>query len=79
MRQESTPINVGDLNLFIEKNNVQKKGSVYEVNLSEKGYTKLLGKGTVKYPVAITVETATERAVKKIAAAGGSVAAAKTE
>ncbi len=73
------PINVGDIELMIEHRKFEKKGTAYDINLTALGYTKLLSKGTIKYPITITVSSATERAVKKISAAGGTVTADKTE
>ena len=70
---KSNPINVGDISLMIEHGKFQKKGSVYEINLSDIGFTKLLSKGNAKYPMQITVDTATENAVKKVSAVGGKV------
>jgi len=57
-------INVGDLH------RIAPEGTL---NLTELGYHKLLGTGTVKGKYTITVEEATERAVSKIEAAGGTV------
>jgi large subunit ribosomal protein L15 len=78
-RTESNPINVGDINLMIEQGTIAKKGNSYEANLTDLGYTKLLSKGKSKYPVIIIIDTATEKAVQKITAAGGKVTVAKTE
>ncbi|MEA2054794.1 MAG: uL15m family ribosomal protein [Candidatus Thermoplasmatota archaeon] len=56
-------INVGDLIKFEDK----------EVNLKEMGYDKLLGSGIINRPMKVIVPFATEKAVKKIKAAGGEV------
>lgn len=56
-------INVGDLQQFEEQ----------EINLTEKGYHKLLGSGTIDREIMVIVPAATERAVEKITAAGGEV------
>ena len=69
----SNAINVGDLNLMIEDKKVAKKGNSYEINLSGLGYTKLLSKGKLKYPVNVMVSSATEKAAKKVAEAGGNI------
>jgi len=58
-----TVLNVGDLGRF--------DGS--EINLSEQGYTKLLGTGAAPAGVTVRVAKATSSAVAKIEAAGGSV------
>lgn len=57
-------INVSDLA-------AQFEGS--EINLTEAGFTKLLGNGTAPANVTVTVAKATDSAVEKIEAAGGSV------
>ncbi len=44
-----------------------------EVDLAAHGYTKLLGSGSIAAPVKVTVAKATDRAVAKVQAAGGSV------
>jgi len=73
------PINVGAISLMIEHGKFQKAGSSYEVNLASLGYTKLLSKGAAKYPMKITVDTATEKAVAKVTEKGGSVSASNTK
>jgi large subunit ribosomal protein L15 len=75
----SNAINVGDLTLMIEHGKFEKKGSAYDINLTSLGFTKLLSKGLVKYPMAITVENATEKAVKKVASKSGNVVLPKAE
>lgn len=72
-RTESKAINVGDVNLMIEHNKFSKKGSQFDVNLTELGYTKLLSKGRIKHPAIITITTATDKAVAKTLSAGGKV------
>ena len=52
---------------------VKKKGSGYEVNLKEMGFTKLLGTGNTKLNLTVTVEQASKAAIEKINKAGGSV------
>ena len=44
------------------------------IDLAEAGYTKLLGSGRLDAKVTVKVATATETAVAKVKAAGGSVA-----
>ncbi len=70
---KSKALNIRDLNLMIENGKIQKKGSVYEANLASLGYTKLLSKGKPKHTVNIMINSATEKAVKKVNAAGGNV------
>jgi large subunit ribosomal protein L15 len=70
---QQNPINVGDISLMVEHGKFQKKGSTYEVNLTDMGFTKLLSKGMAKYPMHVIVGTATEKAVQKVSAVGGAV------
>jgi large subunit ribosomal protein L15 len=50
-----------------------KQGAEVSLNLSELGYQKLLGAGSLQYKVAITVTAASKQAISKVEAAGGSV------
>lgn len=70
---KSEALNIQDLNLMIENKKLQKKGNSYDINLTSLGYTKLLSKGKPKYTVNVTVDSAAEKAVKKINAAGGNI------
>lgn len=62
-KQDKTTINAGDLWQF----------DADEVDLGGQGYDKLLGGGAVQRPLTVTVPEATDRAVEKIEAAGGTV------
>ena len=64
--------NVHNLNNYIATKAAHGE-TVSELNLKEMGINKLLGKGTLRYAVKVTVEQATEKAVEKVKAAGGSV------
>lgn len=57
-------VNVGDLAAQFEGN---------DIDLTAAGYTKLLGSGEISSKVTIKVAKATETAVSKVEAAGGSV------
>lgn len=61
-------INTGDINLLVENKKIEKK-----IDLGSLGYTKLLSKGSLKYPIEITVDAATPKAIEKVTAAGGKV------
>jgi len=52
---------------------LQEASVAGEVDLSEHGYEKLLGGGTVGSAIKITVKTAVPSAIEKVEAAGGSV------
>jgi len=58
---------------FIESGSATKDGDIYRINLTELGYDKLLGTGTINIPVEITVHSASLGAVSKVEAAGGKV------
>ena len=62
-KKEKTTINVGDLWQF----------DTAEIDLVSQGYDKLLGGGQVEAAFIVTVAEATEKAIEKIKAAGGTV------
>lgn len=70
-------INVSHLNASIDtlvkEGKATKDGDSYVINLSEFGIKKLLAQGEITKSINITVETATENAISKVEAAGGSV------
>jgi len=70
-------INVKDLEFkldkFIENNIAEKSGEIYSIDLSKINVQKLIGKGEISKKVSISVNKASERAVKKIETAGGKV------
>jgi large subunit ribosomal protein L15 len=71
------PINVGDLELglerLIEQGKAKQADGKIEINLSEIGYTKLLGSGRITRPVRIIVAQSSEKATEKVSQAGGQV------
>lgn len=75
--REVRAINVGELSEKIEslvrEGKASVLGEVYEVDLSELGYDKLLGEGDVRYKMRVKVESATKRAIEKVKQAGGEV------
>ena len=70
-------INLDKLQLMLPRLVSEKKatmeGKTFIVDLPVLGYTKLLGSGTVKHSMKISVLSASEKAVAKVAAKGGSV------
>ncbi len=62
-KQEKTTINVGNLWQF----------EAEDIDLAGEGYDKLLGGGRVEASFTVTVPEATDRAIEKIEAAGGTV------
>ncbi|MFH1126319.1 MAG: uL15 family ribosomal protein [Candidatus Altiarchaeota archaeon] len=81
--KEVDTINVGDLDDNVEKllknGFLKKEKDMYNVNLSEKGFGKLLGAGRVSKKFVITVDRCSEKARQKIEAAGGKVIASEIE
>ena len=49
------------------------------INLTEMGYDKLLGRGSIERPLKITVSEASAKAIQKVEAAGGSVDAGEDD
>ncbi|RMG37784.1 MAG: 50S ribosomal protein L15 [Methanobacteriota archaeon] len=70
-------INVSHLNASVDslvaQGKATKEGETYVVNLEEMGIKKLLAQGEITKPMKITVAMATEGAISKVEAAGGSV------
>ena len=70
-------INIGNLNLKIEKylieGKVKENEGIIEIDLNSLGYNKLLGSGTLDKKLKITVEKASNSAVEKIRNAGGEI------
>jgi large subunit ribosomal protein L15 len=68
-------INVGSidaqLDLLLAKEIAKKEGSVFKIDVTELGYSKVLGKGIVSHPFHLYAEKITPRAQEKIQAAGG--------
>jgi large subunit ribosomal protein L15 len=68
-RKEAKTINVGELEELLKKNSLEKN----EIDLTELGYEKLLGKGKVTKPFIIKVKEFSEIAKRKIESAGGKI------
>lgn len=70
-------INVKDIDenidLWVKEGKASLRGGVYEVDLTELGFTKLLGSGKITKKVLIRVVDATEKAIEKIERIGGKV------
>jgi len=65
-------ITLRDIDRLIEKGVVSG-----EVNLTEKGYTKLLATGNLSKPLKITIATASKGAIEKVKNLGGEVIVSK--
>lgn len=70
-------LNVSDLDYILDKlvehGLAEKKNDKYFVDLTQLGYTKLLGGGVVTKKVEVKVESATPKAIEKIEGVGGKV------
>ncbi|MFX1285470.1 MAG: uL15 family ribosomal protein [Promethearchaeota archaeon] len=68
-------INVGDideqLDLLLTKNIAIKEGSIIKIDITKLGYSKVIGKGSVKHPFHLYAKKITTKAQEKIEAAGG--------
>ncbi|MFX1506281.1 MAG: uL15 family ribosomal protein [Promethearchaeota archaeon] len=68
-------INIGSidtqLDLLIAQKIAKKQGSVFKIDISELGYSKVMGKGLVSHPFHLYAEKITPKAQEKIKAAGG--------
>ncbi len=58
---------------LLKEGSATQKANVYQINLIELGYSKLLAQGSVSAPMNITVKYASKRAISKVKAAGGKV------
>ncbi|MCE7742680.1 MAG: 50S ribosomal protein L15 [Candidatus Heimdallarchaeota archaeon] len=58
---------------LLKEGKITKKGEVFEINLIELGYKKVLAQGKITVAMNITTKYASERAVSKVKAAGGKV------
>jgi large subunit ribosomal protein L15 len=61
------------LDELIKLNTIKKVKNIYEMNLDELGFDKVLGSGNITKPVKITVKEATETAKAKIKKSGGNI------
>jgi len=70
-------LNVGDLDEIIDKlvelGLAEKKDEKYAIDLTQLGYSKLLGGGDVTKAIDVKVYVATSKAIEKIENAGGSI------
>lgn len=71
--KEIKAINLDQLDLLLKQGKIAKEGENLKIDLSVLGYNKLLGRGKVKNKYLINVESASEKAVKKIQESGGKV------
>ncbi len=72
--RKTKTINVGELNLLTQQT-VEKEKTPVTIDLTELGFEKLLGGGSVQKAFNIKVAKYSKSAARKIEAAGGSVTA----
>jgi len=74
-------INVGDLNLLVDKlleeKKLKKSKDGIKLNLSELGYDKLLGKGKLKHKLIVEVKLFSQKAKKELEKVGGKLSVVK--
>jgi large subunit ribosomal protein L15 len=78
-RSKPKPINLNSLTRSADKGLIKKTGSTFTINLTEMGYSKLLGTGIITQKFEITVKEATQKAIQKVEKAGGKVILPKKE
>jgi large subunit ribosomal protein L15 len=66
-REYVAAVNVGELQ------EIAKKLNTNEINLTQLGIEKLLGKGKINEPITVIVKSASKNAIEKIENAGGKV------
>ncbi len=78
--QDTEPSTVINLDLLVEQlpafeasGAAARAGEGWSVDLSKVGIDKLLGSGRVPIPLTVSVASASEKAIAKVAAAGGAV------
>jgi len=78
-KKEKRAITLKQIQYMINKKEIQKKGSLYIIDLKKFGYDKLLGSGIINNKVEITASRASERAIEKIRKAGGKIIITESE
>jgi large subunit ribosomal protein L15 len=74
---KSSIVNIQDLNQkmqkFLDDGFAKHTSGIFEIDLGQAGYTKLLGTGTPTGKYKVTVSSASKSALEKIKSAGGTV------
>jgi large subunit ribosomal protein L15 len=73
------PINIGEIDKLISSGKIKQEGDLFVLDLANKGYNKLLGKGLLIHKVKIKVDSATQKAIDKCKKVGGEVVLKKEE
>lgn len=72
-RRKEKIINVEELDEIAEKISFKKEKGKFYINLSDLGYTKLLGTGKITKPLIVTVLSCSNSTIEKIKKAGGRI------
>ena len=72
-KKEVNLINLYELDNIIENKQIKKEKDIYNINLTELKYTKLLGSGKISNKYNITVNSCSKKAKEKIEKLGGKV------
>ena len=71
LKRRENPINIKQLNELVVK--APDKTNEMQINLTQMGYTKLLGAGKLTKPLIITVSSYSKTAAEKVKKAGGQI------
>ena len=71
LKRRENPINIKQLNELVVK--APDKTNEMQINLTQMGYTKLLGAGKLTKPLIITASSCSKTAAEKVKKAGGQI------
>jgi large subunit ribosomal protein L15 len=71
LKRKENPINIKQLNELVVKTPDEK--NEMQINLTQMGYTKLLGAGKLTKPLVVTVSSCSKTAAEKVKKAGGQI------
>jgi large subunit ribosomal protein L15 len=71
LKRKENPINIKQLNELVVK--TPDETNEMQINLTQMGYTKLLGAGKLTKPLIITVSSYSKTAAEKVKKAGGQI------
>ena len=71
LKRKENPINIKQLNELVAK--TPDETNEMQINLTQMGYTKLLGAGKLTKPLVVTVSSCSKTAAEKVKKAGGQI------